>query len=72
MYIFRSIWCEFYSSVQFTRVCYDDNYFFTDFRNVYEFVRGEFEYVQSFTSHSEFRSVDTLDESLDFIERVIG
>jgi len=45
-------------------VCYDDNYFCTDFRNVGEFVRGEFEYVQSFTSHREFRSVDTLDESL--------
>ena len=31
-------------------------------------MRGEFEYVQSFTSHREFRFVDTLDESLDFIE----
>ena len=53
-----------------TSLLHDDNYFFTDFRNVYEFVRGEFEYVESFASHREFRSVDTLDESLDFIERV--
>jgi len=51
-----------FSSLVF--VCYDDNFFCTDFRNVHEFVRGEFEYVQSFTSHREFRSVDSLDESL--------
>jgi len=30
----------------------------------YRIYRGEFEYVQSFTSHRKFRSVDTLDESL--------
>ena len=43
---------------------------FADFRNVYKLVRGEFEYVQTFSSHREFRSDDTLDEALYFIERV--
>ena len=36
------------SDAKFTRVCNDDNYFFSDFRYVYELVRGEFEYVQTF------------------------
>jgi len=58
--------CELYASVQFN----DDNYFFSDFRNVYELVRGEFEYVQTFSSHREFRSDDILDEALYFIERI--
>ena len=44
--------------------------FFSDFRNVYELVRGEFEYVPTFSSHREFRSDDTLDKALYFIERV--
>jgi len=64
------VWCELYASVQFTRVCNDDNYFFSDFRNVYKLVRGEFEYVQTFSRHHEFRSDDALDEALYFIERV--
>ena len=50
--------------------CFNDNYFFSDFRNVYELLRGEFEYVQRFSSYREFRSDDTLDEALYFIERV--
>ena len=57
-------------SVKFTRVCNDDSYFFSDFCNVYKLVRGEFEYVQTFSSHREFRSDDTLDEALYFIERI--
>jgi len=37
-----------------TRVCNDEkNYFFSDFHNVYELVRGEFEYVQTFSSHRQ-------------------